>query len=135
MTSSSTVHQPRGSRFNPRSQLGSNMPADGYLDLGDHHSGVVSMVGAIRVTQALGSGTWERHDHGDEVLVLLSGSATMTLRDADGRTEDHALSDGDVLIIPRGIAHHATLHTPEVQVLFVTPRTGTREWSDATEVE
>ena len=107
------------------------MPGDGYLDLGEHRSTVANRVGVIRVTQARGAGAWERHDHGDEVLILLAGAVTMTLRDADGRTEDHAMSNGDVLIIPRGVAHHATLHTAEVQVLFVTPRTGTREWSDA----
>src|SRR5262245_44741326 len=31
---------------------------------------------------------------------------------------------------PRAVAHHFTLHTGEVQALFVTPQTGTKEWSD-----
>jgi quercetin dioxygenase-like cupin family protein len=105
------------------------MPTDGYLVLGDYQSSVASMVGAIRVSKARDPGAWERHDHGDEVLVVLSGAFTATLRDAEGRTTERSMSKGDVLIIPRGVAHHFTLHTDEVQALFVTPQTGTKEWS------
>src|SRR5262249_27915360 len=83
------------------------------LVLGHHQASVPSMVGAIRVSKARDGNTWERHDHGDEVLVVLSGAATMTLRDAEGRTTEWPLSTGDVLVIPRGVAHHATLHTDE----------------------
>jgi quercetin dioxygenase-like cupin family protein len=121
--------QAHGTLFNPTSRLASDMPTDGYLVLGDHRSSVANMVGAIRVTQARDPGAWERHDHGDEVLVVLSGACTATLRDAEGRTAERSMSKGDVLIIPRGVAHHFTLHTDEVQALFVTPQTGTTEWS------
>jgi len=118
-----------GAHFNPRSRLAADMPTDGCVVLREHQASVPSVVGAIRVTNARGN-IWERHDHGDEVLVLLSGAATMTLRDADGATTDRPLSPSDVLVIPRGVAHRATLHTNEVQALFVTPRTGTVEWAD-----
>jgi quercetin dioxygenase-like cupin family protein len=106
------------------------MPTDGCLILGNYACAVTSMVGAIRVSTARDPHAWERHDDGDEVLVLLSGACTMTLRDAEGRTTDYLLSKGDVLIIPSGVAHHATLHTDEVEVLFVTPQTGSKEWSE-----
>jgi len=120
-----------GTVFNPSAGLASDMPTDGYLVLGDYHSSVASMVGAIRVSRARDPDAWERHDHGDEVLIVLSGDCTATLRDADGRTTQRSMSKGDVLIIPKGVAHHFTLHTDEVQVLFVTPRTGTKEWSES----
>jgi quercetin dioxygenase-like cupin family protein len=119
-----------GTLFNPISRLSSDMPTAGYLVLGDYRSNVASMVGAIRVSKARDTGDWERHDHGDEVLVVLSGACTATLRDAEGRTTERSMSKGDVLIIPRGVAHHFTLHTDEVEALFVTPETGTKEWSD-----
>jgi oxalate decarboxylase/phosphoglucose isomerase-like protein (cupin superfamily) len=121
----------RGTYFNPTSQLGLDMPAAGYLDLADYQSRVPSRVGAIRVCNAGPQAAWERHDLGDELLVLLSGSFTMTLRDAEGRTIERPMSRGDVLVIPTGVAHHATLHTDEVQLLFITPRAGTKEWSES----
>lgn len=126
--------QPNAAHFNPSSALTAQVPADGYAVLGKYQSGVTSMVGVIRVTAARDHDTWERHDHGDEVLVLLSGACTMILRDAEGHTIRRPLSNGDVLIIPRGVAHRATLQTAEAQLLFITPQTGTQEWSDAREV-
>jgi len=123
------AEQSLGTQFNPASRLTTEMPTDGCLVLGDHTSSVPSIVGAIRVTKTRDRSAWERHDHGDEVLVLLSGAATMTLRDREGRTTERSLLEGDVLIIPSGVAHHATLHTDEVRVLFVTPRTGSKVWS------
>ena len=132
-TSSSSA-QPGAAHFNPGSELAAKVPADGYVVLSNHQSSVASMVGAIRVTQARDPNTWERHDHGDEILVLLSGACKMVLREAGGRISVRALSSGDVLLIPRGVAHRAMLQTAEAQLLFVTPRTGTREWSDETEV-
>src|SRR5262249_28141330 len=105
--SSPAAEQTLGTPFNPRSRLAADMPTDGCLVLGHHQASVPSMVGAIRVSKARDGNTWERHDHGDEVLVVLSGAATMTLRDAEGRTTEWPLSTGDVLVIPRGVAHHA----------------------------
>jgi mannose-6-phosphate isomerase-like protein (cupin superfamily) len=124
------AEQPLGTHFNPRLRLETDMRTDGNVVLSDYRSSAPSMIGAIRVTRARNSNFWERHDHGDEVLVLLSGACTMTLRDAEGRTTERPMSPGDVLVIPKGMAHHGTLHTDEVQVLFVTPRTGTKEWSE-----
>jgi quercetin dioxygenase-like cupin family protein len=128
-TASASAQAP-GKHFNARAQLGSLVPTEGYRVLGNHQSGVPSMVGVIRVTKARNPNAWERHDHGDEVLVLLSGACTMTLRDGEGRITERSLSPGDVLIVPSGVAHHATLHTDEIQALFVTPGSGTKEWSD-----
>ena len=93
------------------------------------------MVGAIRVSKARDSSAWERHDHGDELLVLLSGTLTMTLRDAEGRTSECPMARGDVLLIPMGVAHHATLHTDQVELLFVTPRTGTTDWAESSHTQ
>ncbi len=129
-THPSSVDLIHGTHFNPRSKLSVDVPGAGYLALGDYQASVSSMVGVIRVDNTRDSNAWERHDHGDELLILLAGSLTMTLRDAEGRTTEQSMSMGDVLIIPSGAAHRARLHTDEVQLLFVTPRTGTKEWLD-----
>jgi mannose-6-phosphate isomerase-like protein (cupin superfamily) len=129
--STSSQAQTHGTLFNPTSRLASDMPTDGHLVLGDYQSSVASMFSAIRVSKARDPGAWERHDHGDEVLVVLSGACIATLRDAEGRTTERFMSKGDVLIISSGVAHHFTLHTDDVQALFVMPQTGTKEWSDS----
>jgi hypothetical protein len=50
------------------------------------------------------------------------GKCAVTVRRSDGRQTVHHAERGDVLLIPKGAAHSFTLHTPEVQVLLVTPR-------------
>jgi mannose-6-phosphate isomerase-like protein (cupin superfamily) len=89
-----------------------------------------AMIGVMRADGSLG-GRWERHDGGDELLVLMAGECAVTVRRSDGRQTVHHAERGDVLLIPKGAAHSFTLHTPEVQVLFVTPREGNSSWSGA----
>jgi ethanolamine utilization protein EutQ (cupin superfamily) len=89
-----------------------------------------AMVGVMRADDSLG-GRWERHDGGDELLVLIEGRCTVAVRRSDGRQTVHHAQRGDMLLIPQGAAHSFTLHTPEVHVLFVTPRDGNRTWSGA----
>lgn len=89
-----------------------------------------AMIGVMRGDGSVG-GRWERDDGGDELLVLMSGRCTVTVRRSDGRQTVHYAERGDVLLIPKGSAHSFTLHTPEVHVLFVTPREGNRTWSGA----
>lgn len=96
---------------------------------GDFDSDVPVMVGALAVNKARPP-AWGRHDHGDEVLFVLSGHFTMALRDSHGELTRHEAKAGDMLLIPKGSAHMGTLHTETAEVLFLTPRTGTREWSD-----
>ena len=89
-----------------------------------------AMIGVMRADGSVG-GRWERHDGGDELLVLMSGRCTVTVRRSDGRQTVHYAERGDVLLIPKGSPHSFTLHTPEVHVLFVTPREGNSTWSGA----
>ncbi len=64
--------------------------------------------------------TWEVHPHGDEIVVLLSGSVQMTLRHAHGERTTTLQQPGDFVVIPRNIWHTAQVAEPS-QVLFVTP--------------
>ena len=68
--------------------------------------------------------TWEFHPKGDEVVVLLSGTATMALL-IDG---EHQLVDvetpGEFVIVPQGIWHTA-IAADNARMLFITPGEGT----------
>jgi mannose-6-phosphate isomerase-like protein (cupin superfamily) len=90
-----------------------------------------AMIGVMRAGDGI-AGRWERHDGGDELLVVMAGRCTLTVRRSGGQTV-HDAGRGDVLLIPKGAAHSFALHTPEVQVLFVTPREGNTTWSDTTD--
>jgi quercetin dioxygenase-like cupin family protein len=98
--------------------------------LGDFAVQRDAMLGVIRIAMEGTEGFWERHDGGDELLVLVSGRMTMTLRPASGPDQVHELGEGDALLIPSGVAHSARLHTPEVHLLFVTPREGNAAWTE-----
>ncbi len=68
--------------------------------------------------------TWEVHPHGDEFVVLLSGSVEMVLA-MNGDDEVIDLSEpGSFVIVPRGVWHTARVREPS-QMLFVTPGEGT----------
>ena len=61
---------------------------------------------------------WERHPAGDEVVVLLSGSATMIIR-KEGENEVVALSDpGAFVVVPRNTWHTAETSEP-TRMLFI----------------
>lgn len=73
--------------------------------------------------------TWEIHPHGDEIVMLLSGSATFIL-DVDGEKQHvHLSRAGEYAIIPRNTWH--TAHVVDMaRVLFITPGEGTRHKPD-----
>lgn len=98
--------------------------------LGDYAARGSAMLGVIRIGVEGTDGFWERHDGGDELLVVIAGRFTMTLRPPDGPDQQHELKPGDALLIPQGVAHSGRLHTGEVQLLFVTPREGNESWTE-----
>lgn len=68
--------------------------------------------------------SWEIHPAGDELVVLLSGSADMVL-DRDGKHEVASLTQpGSFVIVPKGVWHTGRTSTPTT-MLFVTPGEGT----------
>lgn len=69
--------------------------------------------------------TWERHPAGDEVVILLSGAATLIL-DVNGAHQSVALeTPGSYVVVPRGIWHTARTNQP-TRMLFITPGEGTQ---------
>lgn len=67
-----------------------------------------------------GSSQWERHPNGDELVQILAGEATVTIRMDDG---DHSLrmTAGMITIVPRGRWHR--FDAPDgVSVMTMTPQ-------------
>lgn len=68
--------------------------------------------------------TWECHPAGDEIVLLLSGAATLLVRQ-HGRNQALPLAaPGDYCIVPAGCWHTARVIQPS-GLLFVTPGAGT----------
>ena len=64
--------------------------------------------------------TWEIHPHGDEVVCLMSGDATMILDTAEGEQRVRLNQPGAFVIVPQATWHTAKVHAPTT-MLFVTP--------------
>ena len=89
--------------------------------LGDFHNEVLIACSRFETDWPM----WEMHPNGDEVVCLLSGSATFLLEKAD-RTEEITLNkSGTYVLVPRGTWHTATAQGP-CRVLFITPGEGTQ---------
>ncbi len=64
--------------------------------------------------------TWEIHLHGDEVVLLLSGYITMTMKLPDGQESVTLSDEGSYIIIPQGVWHTAATNIKS-KLLFITP--------------
>jgi mannose-6-phosphate isomerase-like protein (cupin superfamily) len=70
--------------------------------------------------------SWEIHPNGDEIVLLLSGRATMVLETRDGQHEHVELKvPGSFAFVPRETWHTAKIHGESV-MLFITAGEGTR---------
>ena len=60
--------------------------------------------GTIFIAKFAGSGVWERHPKGDEIVQIFDGTATLHVG-SDGRPEAFTLSAGAFVVIPQGVWH------------------------------
>ena len=67
---------------------------------------------------------WERHLAGEELVMLLSGAATLVLEESQGEREVHLATVGSYVLVPRGVWHTARTTVPTT-MLFLTPGAGT----------
>lgn len=75
-------------------------------------------------------GMWERHPAGDEIVVLLSGSARMVIRLASGEESNTQLEKvSDFVVIPKGVWHTAQI-IETTKMLFITPGENTENQVD-----
>ncbi|VXB61374.1 Cupin [Pseudomonas sp. 8BK] len=68
--------------------------------------------------------SWERHPAGEELVMLLSGSAVLLLEEADGERELLLDTVGSYVLVPQGVWHTARTTQPTT-LLFLTPGAGT----------
>ena len=68
--------------------------------------------------------TWEKHPAGDEVVILLSGAATIVLQTGSGEENVALKIPGSCLIVPRDTWHTARVTEP-TRMIFITPGEGT----------
>ena len=64
--------------------------------------------------------TWEVHPHGDEVVCLMSGDATMILDTPAGEKRVRLDQPGAFVVVPKNTWHTARVHAPTTMI-FVTP--------------
>lgn len=68
--------------------------------------------------------SWERHPAGEELVMLLSGSALLLLEDANSERELLLDRVGSYVLVPQGVWHTARTTQPTT-LLFLTPGAGT----------
>jgi quercetin dioxygenase-like cupin family protein len=76
--------------------------------------------GAIFSAKFTGTGAWERHPQGDEIVQIVDGAATLHLMTAEGR-QSLALHAGMMAIVPQNMWHQ--FEAPDgVCVMTATPQ-------------
>ena len=78
----------------------------------------------VKLVKAQGEFVWHSHAHEDEMFLVVKGSFDMHFRD---RVE--TVSEGEFIIVPRGVEHKPVAEG-EVQILLVEPK-GTLNTGDA----
>lgn len=78
----------------------------------------------VKLVKFQGEFVWHKHDHEDELFLVVKGSFVMEMRD-----KSVTLRQGDVIIIPRGVEHRPVA-ADEVEVLLFEPA-GTLNTGDA----
>jgi mannose-6-phosphate isomerase-like protein (cupin superfamily) len=71
----------------------------------------------VKLAKFQGEFVWHKHDHEDELFMVIGGSFEMHLRDKIIK-----LQQGDFIIIPKG-TEHKPVAPEEVQVLLFEPVT------------
>ena len=75
--------------------------------------------GAIFVSKFSGSGGWERHPNGDEIVHVLEGATLLRLLTDDG-SQDHELRAGMMMVVPQGVWHRFE-SSAGVTLMSITP--------------
>jgi mannose-6-phosphate isomerase-like protein (cupin superfamily) len=71
----------------------------------------------VKLVKFVGAFVWHKHDHEDELFLVVKGRFTMEFRD-----RKVSLEEGEFLIVPRGVEHRPVA-AEEVSVLLFEPAT------------
>jgi mannose-6-phosphate isomerase-like protein (cupin superfamily) len=69
----------------------------------------------VKLVKLQGEFVWHRHEHEDELFLVVQGEMTIQLRDRDVQ-----LHEGEFFIVPRGVEHNP-MARKEAQVLLLEP--------------
>ena len=69
----------------------------------------------VKLVKFRGEFVWHKHEHEDELFLVIKGSFVMELRD-----KSVTMREGDSIIIPRGVEHRPVAEE-EVEVLLFEP--------------
>ena len=68
----------------------------------------------VRLAKLKGEFVWHSHDREDELFIVVKGQLTVRFRD-----RDVTVSEGEMLVIPRGVEHMPVAHE-EVHLINIT---------------
>ena len=71
----------------------------------------------VKLVKFQGDFVWHKHEAEDEMFLVVKGSITIRLRDGDVE-----LSEGEFVVIPRGVEHKPVAEQ-EAHVLLFEPKT------------
>ena len=74
-------------------------------------------------------GVWEKHPAGDELVILLSGAATLRIKLESGENVVELREPGSFAVVPRNAWHTAEIREA-TRMMFVTPGEGTENRVD-----
>jgi len=69
----------------------------------------------IKLVKLVGEFVWHKHEHEDEMFLVIKGKFTMRLR-----TGDIELKEGEFFIVPRGV-EHCPAAKEEVHIMLIEP--------------
>jgi mannose-6-phosphate isomerase-like protein (cupin superfamily) len=67
-----------------------------------------------------GSSPWEKHNNGDELLLVTDGEVQIEVLEASGVSYKEQLKEGSLFVVPKGKWHRLTA-TDNVNILYVSP--------------
>lgn len=76
--------------------------------------------GTIFIAKFAGSGVWERHPSGDEIVQIIDGTTTLHVA-SGGQSEAFTLRAGALVVIPQGAWHRFEL-ADGVSLMTATPQ-------------
>jgi len=71
----------------------------------------------VKLVKAKGEFDWHKHDHEDEMFLVIRGAFDMELRDGSVN-----IREGEFIIIPKGVEHRPVARE-EVQIMLFEPAT------------
>jgi mannose-6-phosphate isomerase-like protein (cupin superfamily) len=71
----------------------------------------------VKLVKVKGEFVWHKHDHEDELFLVVSGTLIIKLRD-----KDITLQPGEFFIVPKGV-EHMPVAEEETHILLFEPKT------------